>query len=342
MRFKELRDSTQLKKIYDLRLEIIRQMRMWFYDCDFVEVDTPSAVISPDIEPHLNPVPVEFYNEHGEKNNFYLHTSPEYAMKKLLGAGYEKIFQICHCFRNVEESGNTHNPEFTMIEWYRAPGNYFEIMDDLENLFKAIGKKINVSKLQHHDIAVELNTTWERIKIKDLWQKYLGVNLDDYLTTKKMGELAAAHDLQVAPSDDFTDLFYKIFLNEIEPKLGQTVPTIIYEYPAQMAALARLCSDDNRYAERFELYAAGLEVANCFGELTDTKEQLTRFENERAQREKMDKVVLPIDKELVSALEYVPSAAGIALGVDRMVMLLTGARNINEVIFNTVADQLEK
>lgn len=341
MKWNELKDNPRAREVFQKRAEMIRLVREWFWSRTFTETTTPAAIKSPDQEPHLSPVPVIVRTETNAAMALYLQTSPEYSMKKLLGAGWGKIFQICQCWRDGEESGGVHNPEFTMLEWYRAPGQYEEIMDDVENLFKFIGEKMGVKQLSHKNTAVAVDGHWERVCLKDLWKKYTGADLDECLTAEKMTELSRILALPAAPGDDFTDLFYRIFLNRIEPNLGAERPTIVYEYPAQMAALARLCPHDRRYAERFEVYIAGLELANAFGELTDASEQKARFEEEKIARQRLGKSALPIDNELVDALKFIPSAAGIALGMDRMAMLFTGARDISEVIFETVKDQID-
>jgi len=334
--FSELQSNPRLKEIFDTRIQIVRLIREYFWSQNFEEVNTSAAVRCADQEPHLSPIAVEFHDEQGKANQFFLQTSPEYAMKKLLAAGYDKIFQICPCWRDYEESGHTHNTEFTMIEWYRKPGDYFQIMDDIEKLFKFVADDFKIVKLLNCHIVSD----WERVSIKDLWQKYVGVNLDDYLETDKMAKLVKELGYQVGDSDDFNDLFYKIFLNKIERNLGVERPTIVYNYPIQMAALARPCASDARYAERFEVYINGLELANAFGELTDSEAQTKRFEEEAKERARLGKNTIPIDKELINALKSIPTAAGIALGVDRMIMLFTGAKSINEVIFGTAKDQV--
>ncbi|MEK7681054.1 MAG: amino acid--tRNA ligase-related protein, partial [Patescibacteria group bacterium] len=311
----------------------------------------------------------------GKKEKFYLHTSPEFALKKLLASGYEKIFCVTKCFRNFEQFGGNHNTEFTMIEWYRAPGSYQEIMDDTENLFKRIGKKLKIKRLRNlravchsespevgeeslsnspdrqRSLAValddringaEINCAWDRFSMKEIWQKYVGADLDGYLDSEKMRSLAESRGYAVAENEEYENIFYKIFLNEIEPKLGLERPVFIYDYPAIMASLSKLC-DDSRYAERFELYVGGLEIANAFGELTDAEEQRNRLEDDRKKREKLGKETWPVDPDFISALKSGignGSAGGIALGVDRMVLLFTGAKDLNEVIFQSVADQL--
>ncbi len=341
MKWNELKDNPKTKIMFDQRHQIIRLTREWFWAQGFVETATPIAVVAPDQEPHLSPILAEFHDERRQSSKFYLRTSPEYSLKKLLAAGYEKIFEIGACFRDYEESGDTHNHEFTMLEWYRAPGAYEEIMDDLENLFKFIGKQLGLKNLNYKNIEVSWDNAWERISMKDLWQKYVQVNLDEYLEKEKIIALARSLGYQAEAEENYEDVFYKIFLNKIEPHLGHNQPTIVYEYPAKMAALARVCPRRPGYAERFELYVAGLEVANAFGELTDSSEQLQRFETEKAIRENVGKSVLPIDNELVFALKSITTASGIALGVDRMVMLFAGARDIDKVIFQTVQNQLE-
>ncbi len=337
----DLKNNPRLKNIYDTRIKIIKLIREFFWSLDFVETDTPIAVKYPGQEPYLNPVPVMFYDPTGKAENFYLHTSPELAMKKLLAVGYEKIFQIVKCFRNHEAFGGTHNTEFTMIEWYRAPGKYQDIMDDTENLFKFVGQKLNRQTVKYNDKEINIFKKWDRLSMKEVWQKFINVSLDDYLEFNKLSELTKAKGYSVQPDDAYEDLFFKIFLNEIEPRLGNETPVFVYDYPARMTSLSRLCEHDNRYAERFELYIGGLELANAFGELTDAEEQQRRLEKDRELRAKLGKAVWPVDEGFISALRSgIAPAGGVALGVDRMVLLFTEAKDLNEVIFQSVKDQI--
>lgn len=337
--WKEIKDNPKLRQKYDARIAIIRLIREFFWSQNFVETDTPAALRLPGQEPYLNPAPLQLRDERGRAHDFYLQTSPEYAMKKLLAAGYEKIFQICKCWRDGEEFGGTHNPEFTMIEWYRSPGRYEEVMDDTEAMVKYVGERLMIDDLRLKDCRIDIAGDWEKVSMKELWQKYLNINLDDYLTVEKMAELARSLGYLVDETDAYEDVFYKIFLNKIELNLGVERPVIVYEYPTQMAALARVCARDNRYAERFEVYVGGLELANAFGELTNADEQERRFIAEQTQRAALGKPVFSIDKELLNALKCIPNAAGIALGVDRLVMVLTGARDIDEVLFQGQGEQ---
>jgi lysyl-tRNA synthetase class 2 len=330
-----------LKNIYDTRVNILRLIREFFWSLGFVETDTPIAIKNPGQEPYLNPVPVVFSDPVGREYNFYLHTSPELAMKKLLAAGYEKIFQIVKCFRNNESFGGNHNTEFAMVEWYRSPGNYQEIMDDTENLFKFVGKKLNKETVKYNNKEINIFGKWERQSMKEIWEKFVNVNLDDYLELKSLKKLAENKGYAVDENDAYEDVFFKIFLNEIEPHLGKETPIFVYDYPAQMTSLSRLCENDPRYAERFELYIGGLELANAFGELTDANEQKKRLENDKELRSKLGKATWPVDADFIAALQSgISPAGGIALGVDRMVLLFTGARDLNEVIFGSINDQL--
>lgn len=335
----DLKNDSRLRDIYEKRIKTIRLIREFFWSNDFKEVETPVALRFSGQEPYLNPVPIILHDPHGEEHKFYLQTSPEFAMKKLLASGYEKIFQICKCFRDFEQFGGNHNPEFTMIEWYRAPGTLEEIMDDTENLFKFIAKQLNADQIQYKEKNIKITVEWERATMREVWQKFIGVDLNEYLTAEKMATLALERGYTAETHEPYEDLFYKIFLNEIELKLGAEKPIIIYDYPELMCSLSRLSKNDSRYSERFELYIGGLELANAFGELTDAKEQENRLEIDRQKRMSMGKETWPIDEEFISALESgLPEAGGIALGVDRMIMLFTGAKDINEVIFQAIGE----
>lgn len=338
--WQELKDNSRLREIFNLRIEILRLIREFFWQKGFKEVETPVALKYPGQEPYLNPVPVDFHNPGNEEIKFWLRTSPEFALKKLLGAGYNKIFELGKCFRDFEEWGGHHNTEFTMLEFYQMPGTEHDIMDYIEGLFKYIEE----SRVQSPEF--KRFQKWERITMKDLWQKELGVNLDELLETAQMIQLARKLELTVDESDPYEDIFYKIFLNKIEPKLGFDRPIFVYDYPAQMCSLSELCEDDPRYAKRFELYINGLELGNGFGELLDPVKQAENFEQDKRLRDKLGKEIFKTDEELLSALSELKDkrtkAGGVALGVDRMVLLFSQANNLNEVIFESVADQINK
>ncbi len=342
--WQELAGNPRLKKIYDERCQIIRLTREFFWNEGFIETDTPIALRLPGQEPYLHPVPVTFYDPVGKAEQFYLHTSPEFGLKKLLAAGYTKNFSLVKCFRNYEAFGDgTHNTEFTMLEWYRAPGGYHDFMDDTEKLFQHIGRALRKESVEYEGKKCLVQEKWDRKTMKTVWEEYVGVDLDNYLDRDSVAKLAKEKGYAVEVSDEYEDLFFKIFLNEIEPKLGLKKPIFVYDYPRQMCSLSRVCPGDDRYAERAELYIAGLELANGFGELIDPAEQYKRLEADRALREKLAKPTWPVDPDFIAALgSGIPEAGGIALGIDRMIVLFTGARSINEVLFQSVADQLNQ
>ncbi len=337
--WQELRDNPRLKKIFEQRSAIIRLMREFFWSRGFIETETPHALRYPGQEPYLNPMPIEVHDAVGAPHQMYLHTSPEFSLKKILAAGFSKIFYITKTFRDHESFGGRHNPEFTMIEWYRAPGSYHNFMRDLEDLYKYVGEKLGIKELKYNDRSIKLHEVWDQKSMKELWLEYVGVNLDDYLTTEALGGLVVKQGLKVEANDEYEDLFFKIFLNKIELYLGAERPIFVYDYPAQMCSLSRL-SADPRYAERVECYIGGLEMCNGFGELTDPDEQEKRLEADRAMRRRLGKKTWPVDPDFIAAVRSgMPAAAGVAMGVDRMVILFTGAKDINEVIFGSVADQ---
>lgn len=312
----------------ELRSRTIRLIREFFWSHDFLEMETPAILRLPGQEPYLSPMKVTIHDERGRAYDGYLHTSPEYTLKKMLGAGFEKIFSLCKVFRDHESFGGTHNPEFTMIEWYRAHENFYAIMDDVEQLFQFLIERLG----EHFRVSLVRFQEWERLHMRDAWQRYAGVNLDDYLAREAMFGLCQKKGFNPRPDEPYEDLFYRIFLNEIEPQLGKDHPVILHHYPAPMAALSRLSPDDPRYAERFEVYVAGLELANCFGELTDPLEQRKRLEKERADRAQAGKDVYDIDLEFIEALKTMPPSAGIALGIDRLVQLFASCQNIDDVL----------
>ncbi|MBI4098703.1 MAG: hypothetical protein HY437_01560, partial [Candidatus Magasanikbacteria bacterium] len=211
--WQQLKDNPQLKKYYQKRTEIIRLIREFFWRDGFVETDTPVAVALPGQEPELSPVPVTLHDEKGAPRKFYLQTSPEFAMKKLLAAGFEKIFQVCKCFRDYESFGGLHNPEFTMIEWYRANATYTDIMDDTERLFKYVAGELNVRAVAWNGHEIAITEAWDRKTMRDVWREYVGVDLNEYLEAPSMRELARGRGYAVAEDEPYEDIFYKIFLN---------------------------------------------------------------------------------------------------------------------------------
>ncbi len=318
---------TKNKKNLEYRFKILKLIRQFFELEKFTEVDAPEILALPGQEPNLQPMKVIVNNENKQEFVGYLHTSPEYTMKKMLTVGWDKIFYLGKCYRNQESFGGTHNPEFTMIEWYRTKVDYQALMTDLEKLWQYC-----LDNLPELTIADNLKQPWKRVTMKELWQEYVNVDLDKYLTKDSMHALASFLGFNPGNDESYEELFYIIFLNRIEKYLGVDQPTIVCEYPAVMASLSKL-TPDGKYAERFEAYVNGIELCNAFSELTDADEQLKRLTAEKEERVRLGLEVFDIDQDFIEALQAgMPQSAGIALGVDRLVMLMLACSNIDDVL----------
>ncbi|PIR73914.1 MAG: EF-P lysine aminoacylase GenX [Candidatus Magasanikbacteria bacterium CG10_big_fil_rev_8_21_14_0_10_47_10] len=322
------------KALLDLRWQILRSIRVFFWEQGFQEVETPMLTKLPGQEPNISPMGVTIHNEKGTKYSAFLHTSPEYSLKKMLAAGYDKIFSLSKVFRDGESFGGHHNPEFTMIEWYRAGTDMFALMDDVEDLLVSLRSNPMFDGNCHFNAlgSTSGNDEVKRIHMRELWQQTLGINLDDYLTDNAMRELCIRMGYAPAENEPYEALFYRIFLNHIEPLLQKMGTVIVHHYPSHMAALSKISSSEPGYAERFELYIHGIEIANAFSELTDADEQLTRLVHEQKERAAVGLPVYDIDREFIEAVGHMPQAAGIALGVDRLIMALLDIQNINDIL----------
>jgi lysyl-tRNA synthetase class 2 len=276
----------------------------------------------------------------------YLHTSPEFAMKKLLAGGMangiNRIWQLAHVYRNGER-GATHHPEFSMLEWYQMGASYRDLMDECERLLRAAQHAAGVDALRWRGNRADTNLPFQRLTVAEAFFQYAGIDLlatapDPHAPDAALlASEAARVGIASHPGDDWETLFFRIFLERIEPYLGIGAPTILYDYPISMAALSRRKPDDPRLAERFELYVCGLELANAFGELTDPAEQRRRFMADQVRKQALYGETYPIDEDFLAALDYgLPDCAGIALGFDRLVMLATGAEHIEEVLWAPV------
>ncbi len=325
------------------RQAIVAAIRRFFAARGFVEVETPALQVSPGLEPHLAAFETALAEpfRDGPVTPVYLHTSPEFAMKKLLAAGEEKIFQIARCYRN-EERSPTHHPEFTMLEWYRAGASHTDLWADCERLLAAAAEAAGAERLMRAEKRADPGAEWTRISVCEAFARHAGIDLaatmDDPSDPAPLAAAARAADVWTGPNDSWEDVFFRIFLAKVEPALGIGAPAILYDYPASMAALARL-GPDRRFAERFEVFACGLELANGYGELTDPAEQRARFEADRALRRRLRGDAYPVDEDFLAALESgLPDCAGIALGVDRLVMLAVGAERIEDVLWAPVAE----
>ena len=285
------------------RAAFIQAIRRFFVNRDYIEVDTPVRL------PVLIP---EAYNEPVESGDCFLQTSPEICMKRILAeTGCQKIFQLCPCFRK-NERGDHHLPEFTMLEWYRAHCDYHSLMDECEELVKYLAKADGQSqRLSFQEKEIDLTKPWVRLSVEDAFRKYGSVSLGKALEENQ---------------------FEEILCQDIEPELGYGVPAFLYDYPVALGALARKKKSDPSVAERFELYIAGIELANGFSELTDQGEQRQRFEKELQLIKKDGRPSADLPEKFLSSLPKMPKAAGIALGLDRLAMVLWNKSTIDEAV----------
>jgi elongation factor P--(R)-beta-lysine ligase len=326
-----------------LRGRILAAIRGFFADRGFVEVETPALQVSPGLEPHLQAFATVLHDPRdGGARPRYLHTSPEFAMKKLLAGGMERIWQLAHVYRDGERSA-THHPEFSMLEWYQAGASYRGLMQQCEDLLQQVQEAAGTAQLRWSGRAADARLPWRRLSVAEAFAQYCGIDL---LATAadparpdaaQLAAAAARIGVTPRPEDDWETLFFRIFLERIEPNLGIGAPTIVYDYPVSMAALSRRKPDDPQLAERFELYVCGLELANAFGELTDAAEQRRRFAADQVKKQALYGRAYPVDEDFLAALEHgLPECAGIALGFDRLVMLATGADHIEDVLWAPV------
>jgi lysyl-tRNA synthetase class 2 len=332
-------DSAFKERIFK-RAKVLAGIREFFDAQGFLAVETPIIVRSPDSEPTLAPFLTEVIRNDGKKFPAALITSPEYSCKKLLGAGFTKLYEITKCFRNGEPWNGTHNHEFTMIEWYRADADYRDIMADTEQMVAAVAEKVTGStKIMYQGKEINLAAPWRRMSVAEAMQTYAGIDLDRATDDPEWFRAEAMRlGETITDADSWDDVFFKIFLSHVELKIGTGDPVILFDYPRSMAALARISTANPRYAERFEAYSGGMELCNAYSELNNSAEQHQRLVNERARRAAEGKPQFPLDEEFVAAVGQMPNTGGIALGIDRLVMLLTDAKSINDVQVFPAAD----
>jgi len=285
-----------------LRAQMLGAVRGFFVARDYLEVETPQLISAPAPELHIEVIPAD---------GRYLHPSPELCMKRLLAAGFSKIFQISRCFRRGER-GDRHLPEFTLLEWYRSGIDYQDLMEECEVLIRYVAERLGRGPiLSYNGRDIDLRGPWERLSVQEAFHRYTALTPDRALAE---------------------DGFDQVLVEAIEPRLGMARPTFLYDYPAPLASLARLKPGNTGVAERFEMYIAGMELANGFSELTHSGEQRERFEAERQQRAAAGKEVHPLPVLFLQSMEEMPASAGIALGVDRLAMVFCGASRIDDVV----------
>jgi len=321
----------------EARSRLLVAVRRLFASWGFVEVETAILQVSPGNEAHLHALSTQLIAPDGTRTPRFLRTSPEFACKKLLAAGEPRIFELARVFRN-REHGPLHHPEFTLLEWYRAEEGYDVMMTDCSALLAAAAEAIGVSQLAFRDRTADPFADPERIAVAEGFERFAGIDLlasvsRDETDRDCLAMAARKAGVRVAPDDTWSDIFSRVLVERIEPYLGIGRPCIFYEYPIAEAALARRSPKDPRLAERFELYACGVELANGFAELTDAAEQRRRLEQEMAEKDRIYGERYPLDEDFLAALAQMPSACGIALGLDRLVMLATGASRIDQVLW---------
>jgi lysyl-tRNA synthetase class 2 len=318
-----------------LRGRIKAEIRAWFEAEGFTEVECGALVASPGNETHLHAFATSRIGSDGEARSAWLHTSPEFAAKKLLAAGENRIFEFARVFRN-REGGRLHAPEFTMLEWYRTGADYQAVIADTLVLAQLAAKAAGAPALRHQERSCDPFAEAEYLTVAEAFTRYAGIDLLATLSADGKPDreaLARVCGFVPAADEDWSDIFSKILTGNVEPRLGDGRLTVLYEYPRPEAALARPCARDSRVAERFELYGCGVELANGFGELTDPKEQRIRLEAEMVKKARIYGERYPLDEEFLAALAIMPPASGVALGFDRLVMLATGAPQIRDVLW---------
>jgi elongation factor P--(R)-beta-lysine ligase len=319
-------------------------LRQFFAAQDFVEVETTALVPSPGNETHLHAFATDLVAPTGTRARLYLRTSPEFACKKLLAAGERRIVEFARSFRN-RERGMLHHPEFTLVEWYRAQEPYDILMEDCAAILALAAEATGTKRFSFRDRAIDPFAAPERLTVAEAFARFADIDLMAMLPPQPAAVLAAAANaagIRTAADDTWGDVFSRVLVDKIEPRLGQGRATILYEYPAVQSPLARPKASDPRLAERFELYACGIELANGFAELTDAAEQRKRLEEQMAEKERIYGERYPIDEDFLSALAVMPQACGIALGFDRLAMLATGASRIDEVIWTPMSATIDE
>jgi lysyl-tRNA synthetase class 2 len=321
---------------------ITAAVRALFTEQGFIEVETSIMQVSPGNETHLHAPRTGIIRPDGSHATRYLRTSPEFACKKLLAAGEPRIFELARVFRD-RERGDLHLPEFTMLEWYRAGAPYDTIMADCVGVIAHAARTTGIGRFGFRGRTADPFAEPEMLTVGGAFERFAGIDL---LSTIAHGEgdraalaAAAAEKVRIADDDTWSDIFSKVLVEHVEPHLGEGRLTILFEYPSPEAALARVKASDPRVAERFEVYACGVELANGFGELTDAEEQRRRFTKAMAEKQRRYGEAYPLDEDFLAAVGAMPEASGVALGFDRLVMLASGAARIDQVVWTPPAGE---
>jgi elongation factor P--(R)-beta-lysine ligase len=317
-------------------------LRHWLEREDFTEVETGQLQVSPGNETHLHGIAARLTSIEGRQAELYLHTSPEFACKKLLAAGETRIFDFARVFRN-RERGRLHSPEFTMLEWYRANQPYDVLMEDCATILRLAAETGGLTQWHYRGRGIDPCLAPERVTVAEVFQRFAGIDLlatveAEDTDREGLARMAVSAGIRIADDDSWSDIFSRILVEKIEPNIGNGRATVLCEYPIPEAALARRKPDSTKVSERFELYACGVELANAFGELTDPQEQRARFIADMELKQQIYGERYPLDEDLLAALPLMPPTSGAALGFDRLVMLATGASEIDDVLWTPVPD----
>lgn len=344
--WQKLKSDPKMWNRYLTREKMIRGIRDFFYTRSYHEVETPLLVPSVIPEPYLEIFSTLLLNRTRKAKRMYLTASPEASLKKLLVAGIGNCFEITKSFRNSETDSFTHNPEFSILEWYQLDADYMVVMDECESLIRHVASAINKRDIVYQGKTYDMSNAFMRMKVSDAFEKYSQITLDSI--TNKAGKnekeifdislfapFAEKKGYKIETNTTWEQLFNQIFLNEVEPRLAEyTKPLFLYDYPKPMGALAKTSEADFRFAERFELYIAGIELGDCYSELTDPKEQEERFNQGMKDIDSLHKQPVVADQEFLEALKIgLPKCSGMAMGIDRLVMLFTDTTQIQDVIF---------
>jgi lysyl-tRNA synthetase class 2 len=324
------------------RSAITKALRAWFEEQGFAEVETGILQISPGNETHLHAPRTELTRADGSHATRFLRTSPEFACKKLLAAGESKIYEFARVFRD-RERGDLHLPEFTMLEWYRANAGYDAIMADTIVVIAHAAQATGIGQFSFRGRTADPFAEPELLTVAAAFERYAGIDLLATVAGREGDRTALAaaakERLRIADDDTWSDIFSKVLVEHVEPNLGRGQLTVLFEYPSPEAALARTSARDPRVAERFEIYACGVELANGFGELTDAAEQRHRFTADMDEKARRYGERYPLDEDFIAAVGQMPEASGVALGFDRLVMLASGAPRIDQVVWTPPAGE---
>ena len=344
--FQKLKQDPKLWGRYWVRERVIDAIRAYFKGEGFHEAEVPLLLPPPSTEPFLEVFKTELKDDQGNRWDGFLPSSPEFALKKLLSAGSGSVFTITKSFRNGEGRSSRHNPEFTILEWYHASGDYWTVAEQFQDLMIHIlnmvgssdGQRVSKSAITYQGKEYSLKAPWERISVAEAFQKYAGIDTEIMLDEAKLKAVGKKKGYQVTEQTTWEEIWNQIIANEVEPQLGKNGPTILYDYPVAQAALARKARDP-RFAERWEVFLAGMELGNCFSELTDWREQEARCKADLAERKRLGKTEYPMDTAFIEALKLgMPPTGGIAVGVDRLVALFADTPSIADTLFFPVEE----